>query len=35
MTVDAEYTTGEILEKAGLNTVLGMGTVFVVLISFR
>ena len=32
MTVDAEYTTGEILEKAGLNTVLGMGTVFVVLI---
>ena len=28
MTVDAEYTTGEILEKAGLN----MGTVFVVLI---
>lgn len=32
MTVDAEYTRGEILEKAGLNTVLGMGTVFVVLI---
>ena len=32
MTVDAEYTTGEILKKAGLNTVLGMGTVFVVLI---
>ena len=27
-----KYTTAEILEKAGLNTVLGMGTVFVVLI---
>lgn len=32
MTVNADYTTGEILEKAGLNTVLGMGTVFCVLI---
>lgn len=32
MDVSAKYTTGEILEKAGLNTVLGMGTVFVVLI---
>ena len=32
MTVDAEYSMGEILEKAGLNTVLGMGTVFTVLI---
>ena len=32
MTINAEYTTGEILKKAGLNTVLGMGTVFVVLI---
>lgn len=32
MTVDADYSTGEILEKAGLNTILGMGTVFVVLI---
>lgn len=31
-TVDAHYTTGEILEKAGLNTLLGMGTVFAVLI---
>lgn len=31
-TASAEYTTGEILKKAGLNTVLGMGTVFVVLI---
>ena len=30
--VSAKYTTAEILEKAGLNTVLGMGTVFVVLI---
>ena len=32
MDVSAHYSTGEILEKAGLNTVLGMGTVFVVLI---
>lgn len=32
MTVNADYSTGEILEKAGLNTILGMGTVFVVLI---
>lgn len=32
MDVSAKYTTAEILEKAGLNTVLGMGTVFVVLI---
>lgn len=32
MTVNAHYSTGEILEKAGLNTILGMGTVFVVLI---
>ena len=32
MTVDAQYSTGEILKKAGLNTLLGMGTVFVVLI---
>lgn len=32
MTVAGEYSTGEILEKAGLNTILGMGTVFVVLI---
>lgn len=32
MTVDAEYSLGEILKKAGLNTVLGMGTVFAVLI---
>ncbi len=32
MTVDAKYSTGEILKKAGLNTILGMGTVFVVLI---
>ena len=32
LTVSAEYTTGEILQKAGLNTVLGMGTTFVVLI---
>ena len=31
-TVGAHYSTGEILEKAGLNTVLGMGTVFAVLI---
>lgn len=32
MTVSADMETGEILRKAGLNTVLGMGTVFVVLI---
>lgn len=32
MDVSAKYTTAEILEKAGMNTVLGMGTVFVVLI---
>ena len=32
ITVSAHYTTGEILEKAALNTILGMGTVFVVLI---
>lgn len=32
MTVNAEYSLGEILKKAGLNTVLGMGTVFAVLI---
>lgn len=32
MTVDGHYSTGEILKKAGLNTVLGMGTVFAVLI---
>ena len=32
MDVSAEYSTAEILKKAGMNTVLGMGTVFVVLI---
>ena len=32
MTVNAEFTMGEILKKAGLNTLLGMGTVFAVLI---
>lgn len=32
MTVSAKFTTGEILKKAGLNTLLGMGTVFCVLI---
>lgn len=32
MTIDAKFSLGEILKKAGLNTVLGMGTVFVVLI---
>lgn len=30
--IDPVYSTGEILEKAALNTVIGMGTVFVVLI---
>ena len=32
LTVSAHFTTGEIIKKAGLNTLLGMGTVFVVLI---
>lgn len=32
MTVNAQYSMGEIAEKAALNTVLGMGTVFAVLI---
>lgn len=32
LTVNADYAIGEILQKAGLNTVLGMGTTFVVLI---
>lgn len=32
LTVSGKYSMGEILEKAGLNTLLGMGTVFVVLI---
>ena len=30
--VSAKYSMGEILQKAGLNTILGMGTVFAVLI---
>ena len=29
---ELKVTTGEIMEKAGLNTILGMGTVFVILI---
>jgi len=32
MDVSAKFSTGEILTKAGLNTLLGMGTVFAVLI---
>lgn len=32
MSVNAHYSISEILKKAGLNTILGMGTVFVVLI---
>lgn len=32
LTVSASMSMGEILEKAALNTVLGMGTVFIVLI---
>lgn len=32
MDVSAKFSIGEILTKAGLNTLLGMGTVFVVLI---
>lgn len=31
-TVSAKYAMNEVLEKAGMNTLLGMGTVFVVLI---
>lgn len=31
-TVDLVYTTGEKMQKAALNTVMGMGTVFVMLI---
>lgn len=30
--INADLTTGEMMEKAGLNTLLGMGTVFVVLV---
>lgn len=30
--INAELTTGQIMKKSGLNTILGMGTVFVVLI---
>ena len=30
--LDPKYSTGEILKKAGMNTILGMGTVFIVLI---
>ena len=32
MTVDLVYTTAEKMQKAGLNTLMGMGTVFAVLI---
>ena len=32
LTAGGKYTTGEILKKAGLNTLIGMGTVFAVLI---
>jgi len=32
MTINAKFSMSEILEKAGLNTLLGMGTVFAVLI---
>lgn len=32
VTLDPKYSTGEILKKAGMNTILGMGTVFTVLI---
>lgn len=31
-TVNAHFSIGEIMQKAGINTVLGMGTVFLVLI---
>lgn len=32
LTINGHYSMGEVLEKAGLNTLLGMGTVFAVLI---
>lgn len=32
LTISAHFSLGEILQKAGLNTLLGMGTVFAVLI---
>ena len=32
MTINPVYTTGERLQKAGMNTLMGMGTVFIVLI---
>lgn len=32
VTLNPEYTIGEILQKAAMNTILGMGTVFIVLI---
>ncbi len=32
LTVNAEFSTGEILSKAGMNTLIGMGVVFSVLI---
>ena len=32
LTISAHFSMGEILQKAGLNTLLGMGTVFAVLI---
>ncbi|MEF9915741.1 MAG: OadG family transporter subunit [Lachnospiraceae bacterium] len=32
LTIDPKYSTEEILKKAGMNTVIGMGTVFAVLI---
>lgn len=32
ITTNVHYSTGEIMAKAGMNTLIGMGTVFVVLI---
>ena len=32
ITTNVHYSTGEIMAKAGMNSVIGMGTVFVVLI---
>lgn len=32
ITTNVHYSTGEILAKAGMNTLIGMGTVFVVLV---
>ena len=32
MTVDVQYGMGKTLQRAGLNTLMGIGTVFVMLV---